>query len=194
MNQYAKTLIKKYKDPSIIGERSVEEVINYLKQKFIIKDIKQNISDDQKKVFIFNIIHSIHGENILPKDIKIHEYSIERSTSSKIYYEEMNDDMKIYVYIDEYTGCIESNSVRLFIELALYKRISQYDYDNNTDKLIEYLDNCKEWEELNSHRKKWLSLDFLLQIFILIFVLIFVLILVTMVYKDKKWDNLKHFL
>ena len=190
MNQYAKTLIKKYKDPSIIGERSVEEVINYLKQKFIIKDIKQNISDDQKKVFIFNIIHSIHGENILPKDIKIHAYSIECSTSSKIYYEEMNDDMKIYVYIDEYTGCIESNSVRLFIELALYKRISQYDYDNNTDKLIEYLDNCKEWEELNSHRKKWLSLDFLLQIFILIFVLI----LVTMVYKDKKWDNLNHFL
>lgn len=190
MNQYVKTLIKKYKDPSIIGERSAEEVINYLKQKFIIKDIKQNISDDQMKVFIFNIINSIHGENISPKDIKLHAYSIEYSTSSKIYYEEMNDEMKIYVYIDEYTGCIESNSVRLFIELALYKRISQYDYDNNTDKLIEYLDNCKEWEELNSHRKKWLPLDFLLQIF----VLVFSLILVTKVCKDKKWDNLKQFL
>lgn len=190
MNQYVKTLIKKYKDPSIIGERSAEEVINYLKQKFIIKDITQNISDDQMKVFRFNIINSIHGENILPKAIKLHAYSVEYSTSSKIYYEEINDDVKIYVYIDEYTGCIESNSVRLFIELALYKRISQYDYDNNTDKLIEYLDNCKEWEELNSHRKKWLPLDFLLQIF----VLVFSLILVTKVCKNKKWDNLKHFL
>ena len=53
MNQFVKTLIKKYKDPSIIGERSAEEVIHYLKQKFIIKDIKQSISDDQMKVFIF---------------------------------------------------------------------------------------------------------------------------------------------
>ena len=34
MNQFVKTLIKKYKDPSIIGERSAEEVIHYLKQKF----------------------------------------------------------------------------------------------------------------------------------------------------------------
>ena len=32
MNQFVKTLIKKYKDPSIIGERSAEEVIHYLKQ------------------------------------------------------------------------------------------------------------------------------------------------------------------
>ena len=72
----------------------------------------------------------------------------------------MNDDMKIYVYIDEYTGCIESNSVRLFTELALYKGISQYDYDNNTDKLIEYLHNCKEWEELNSYRRKWMLSNF----------------------------------
>ena len=151
MNQFVKTLIKKYKDPSIIGERSAEEVIHYLKQKFIIKDIK------------------------------LRAYSIEYSTSSKIYYEEMNDDMKIYVYIDEYTGCIESNSVRLFTELELYKRISQYDYDNNTDKLIEYLHNCKEWEELNSHERKWMSSNFLLQIF----VLIFSLMLITMVYKDK---------
>lgn len=30
MNQFVKTLIKKYKDPSIIGERSAEEVIHYL--------------------------------------------------------------------------------------------------------------------------------------------------------------------
>ena len=62
MNQFVKILIKKYKDPSIIGERSAEEVIHYLKQKFIIKDIKQSISDDQMKVFIFNVIHSMDGE------------------------------------------------------------------------------------------------------------------------------------
>ena len=55
------------------------------------------------------------------------------------------------------------------------------DYDNNTDKLIEYLHNCKEWEELNSHERKWMSSNFLLQIF----VLIFSLMLITMVYKDK---------
>ena len=28
MNQFVKTLIKKYKDPSIIGERRAEEVIH----------------------------------------------------------------------------------------------------------------------------------------------------------------------
>lgn len=40
MNQFVKTLIKKYKDPSIIGERSAEEVIHYLKQKFNNKRYK----------------------------------------------------------------------------------------------------------------------------------------------------------
>ena len=39
MNQFVKTLIKKYKDPSIIGERSAEEVIHYLKQKFLLNYI-----------------------------------------------------------------------------------------------------------------------------------------------------------
>lgn len=43
---------------------------------------------------------------------------------------------------------IESNSSGLFTELELYKGISQYDYDNNTDKLIEYLTHCKDWEEI----------------------------------------------
>ena len=47
--------------------------------------------------------------------------------------------------------------------------------------IIEYLHNCKEWEELNSHERKWMSSNFLLQIF----VLIFSLMLITMVYKDK---------
>ena len=35
MNQFVKTLIKKYKDPSIIGERSAEEVIHYFIINFI---------------------------------------------------------------------------------------------------------------------------------------------------------------
>ena len=50
MNKYVKSLIKKYKNPSIIGEKSIEEVIDYLKQKFIIKDITQNISDIEMKI------------------------------------------------------------------------------------------------------------------------------------------------
>ena len=129
-------------------------------------------------IFIFPIPNQMR---VLANFLTFSISGMSLSTSSKIYYEEMNDDMKIYVYIDEYTGCIESNSVRLFTELELYKRISQYDYDNNTDKLIEYLHNCKEWEELNSHERKWMSSNFLLQIF----VLIFSLMLITMVYKDK---------
>ena len=79
--------------------------------------------------------------------IKFHAYRVEDSTASKEYYQEMDDEEKIYVYIDEASGYIESNCSGLFTELALYKGISQYDYDNNTDKLIEYLTHCKDWEE-----------------------------------------------
>ena len=32
MNKYVKSLIKKYKNPSIIGEKSIEEVIAYLSE------------------------------------------------------------------------------------------------------------------------------------------------------------------
>lgn len=148
MNKYVKTLIKKYKNPSIIGEKSIEEVIAYLKQKFVIKDITQKISDIEIKRFKFNIVHSLDGENISPENIKFHAYRVEDSTASKKYYQEMDDEEKIYVYIDEASGYIESNCSGLFTELALYKGISQYDYDNNTDKLIEYLTHCKDWEEI----------------------------------------------
>ena len=148
MNKYVKSLIKKYKNPSIIGEKSIEEVIAYLKQKFVIKDITQKISDIEIKRFKFNIVHSLDGENISPENIKFYAYRVEDSTASKEYYQEMDDEEKIYVYIDETSGYIESNCSRLFTELALYKGISQYDYDNNTDKLIEYLTHCKDWEEI----------------------------------------------
>nr|WP_294698766.1 hypothetical protein [uncultured Anaerostipes sp.] len=148
MNKYVKRLIKKYKNPSIIGEKSIEEVIDYLKQKFVIKDITQNISDIEMKICRFNIMHSLDGENILPENIKFYAYRVEDSTASKRYYQEMDDDEKIYVYIEEISRYIESNSSGLFTELELYKGISQYDYDNNTDKLIEYLTHCKDWEEI----------------------------------------------
>ena len=148
MNKYVKSLIKKYKNPSIIGEKSIEEVIAYLKQKFVIKDITQKISDIEIKRFKFNIVHSLDGENISPENIKFYAYRVEDSTASKEYYQEMDDEEKIYVYIDETSGYIESNCSGLFTELALYKGISQYDYDNNTDKLIEYLTHCKVWEEI----------------------------------------------
>ena len=148
MNKYVKRLIKKYKNPSTIGEKSIEEVIDYLKQKFVIKDITQNISDIEMKICRFNIMHSLDGENILPENIKFYAYRVEDSTASKRYYQEMDDDEKIYVYIEEISRYIESNSSGLFTELELYKGISQYDYDNNTDKLIEYLTHCKDWEEI----------------------------------------------
>ena len=131
MNKYVKRLIKKYKNPSIIGEKSIEEVIDYLKQKFVIKDITQNISDIEMKICRFNIMHSLDGENILPENIKFYAYRVEDSTASKRYYQEMDDDEKIYVYIEEISRYIESNSSGLFTELELYKGISQYDYDNN---------------------------------------------------------------
>ncbi|MFR9099102.1 MAG: hypothetical protein ACLVI9_04765 [Anaerostipes hadrus] len=123
-------------------------MIDYLKQKFVIKDITQNISDIEMKICRFNIMHSLDGENILPENIKFYAYRVEDSTASKRYYQEMDDDEKIYVYIEEISRYIESNSSGLFTELELYKGISQYDYDNNTDKLIEYLTHCKDWEEI----------------------------------------------
>ena len=123
-------------------------MIAYLKQKFVIKDITQKISDIEIKRFKFNIVHSLDGENISPENIKFYAYRVEDSTASKEYYQEMDDEEKIYVYIDETSGYIESNCSGLFTELALYKGISQYDYDNNTDKLIEYLTHCKDWEEI----------------------------------------------
>lgn len=50
------------------------------------------------KVFIFNVIHSMDGENALPKDIKLRAYSIEYWTSRRYILCKPNY-MKIYVYI-----------------------------------------------------------------------------------------------
>ena len=121
---------------ALIIELQIIFVKNYLEYK-----------DIEMKICRFNIMHSLDGENISSEDIKFHAYRVEDSTASKEYYQEMDDEEKIYVYIDEASGYIESNCSGLFTELALYKGISQYDYDNNTDKLIEYLTHCKDWEE-----------------------------------------------
>lgn len=45
----------------------------------------------------------------------------------------------VHVVFEKKTGYILTNNSKLHLELSIFKGVTQYDYDNNTDRLLEYV-------------------------------------------------------
>ena len=199
-------LIKKYKHKIAPGEKSIEELVDYLKHKMDIVKIPTSVlPESYLKHIIFNVIHCLRNEELnisLGKNIDLHPfttalkvsksrtgkqegvhidtaekirnlnkqsydipkesnlttddlnfvtYKILKNPKSNSYYQynyahlSVQGDDFIFVIFETRTGVIHCNSSKLMLELHIEQGISQFDYDNETILLIDYLSSLDQY-------------------------------------------------
>lgn len=148
MLSHWKTLGKEYQNKIKPNRKSGGEVLDYVKNKYPLIEIK-----------------SIHGENIdkmIADEIKSNEYSswrlpvgkkpeikafiLENKGSSKLLYDEQDNIFKgldIFIAVDLVTGYthIEGSS-RLYDEIKAYQGLDEIDIQNNF-LVAEYVECCQ---------------------------------------------------
>ncbi|MDR3586982.1 MAG: hypothetical protein P4L59_16970 [Desulfosporosinus sp.] len=143
-------LWEKYKHKIVPGEKSTEELINFLKDKVDVVEIDTTeFSRFFMERHIINIVHCVRNQELklTANDLNIIAFNIIKDNRSNSYYQcrpvqrianKHKNDM-IYVVFEKRTGYIHSNSNKLLLELFIERGISQYDYDNDTNLLHSYL-------------------------------------------------------
>lgn len=141
-------LLKKYKHKIIPGEKSVEELIDYLKGKVDIVEIATSELIPSIFQYIkFNVVNCMrnHDLNLTASDLNLLAYKLIKNNNNTSYYQEfkhISNDYEydiIYVVFEKRTGYINSNCNKLLLELFIEQGISQYDYDHDTILLTGYI-------------------------------------------------------
>lgn len=140
-------LINKYKFKITPGEKTVEELILFLKGKVditetVITELTQSILEHVK----YNVIHGIRNQdNLSADDLNFNVFKLLKNEKSNSYYQYYvpnianYNDNTIYIVFEKKTRSIYTNNNKLLLELFIERGISQYDYDNNTNLLSAYL-------------------------------------------------------
>lgn len=141
-------LLKKYKHKIIPGEKNVDELIKYLKNKVNIVEISTTeLVKPILQCITYNVVHCIRNEQLklTADELNFVAHKLIRNDKSNSYYQydyvhidEQEDDL-IFVIFEMRTGNIYSNSNKLQLELFVEQGVSQYDYDNETLMLVSYL-------------------------------------------------------
>lgn len=146
-------LLKKYKSKIIPGEKSIQELIDFLKQKADITEI--SATDLEKSIMwhiMFNVIHSLRNQqfNLTADELDFAAYKLTKNAKNDLYYQSSHthiyddeEDDIIYVVFEIKTGCIHSNSNKLLLELFIEQGVSESDYQHQTivlDAYLTYLD------------------------------------------------------
>jgi len=135
-------LLKKYKHKIMPGEKSIEELIDFLKQKVDIKEISTtDLPESIMKHIAFNAVHCLRNQrlNLTAREFNFIAYKVLKNDKSNLYYQSnyahISNNEKgdiIYVVFETKTGCINSNCNRLLLELFIEQGISEFDYKNKT--------------------------------------------------------------
>ncbi|AAM25834.1 hypothetical protein M2349_002435 [Caldanaerobacter subterraneus subsp. tengcongensis MB4] len=142
-------LLKKYKHKITPGEKSIEELIDFLKQKVDIKEISTtDLPESIMKHIILNAVHCLRNQrlNLTAREFNFIAYKLFKNDKSNLYYQSnyahiSNNEKEdiIYVVFETKTGCIHSNCNRLLLELFIEQGISEFDYKNETPMFYAYL-------------------------------------------------------
>lgn len=140
-------VLKKYEYKITPGEKSVEELIDFLKGKVDIAE--SAITELFKSIFEHIIQNAVHGilnqKNLTANELNFIVYKVLKNNRSNSYYQshvrivDHCEDATIYVVFEKRTGSIYSNNNKLFLELSIERGVSQYDFDNDTSLLKGYL-------------------------------------------------------
>ncbi|MDR1101431.1 MAG: hypothetical protein LBL34_03645 [Clostridiales bacterium] len=152
-------LIKKYKHlvkPS--GKKTPEEMADFLEDKLSAVPIDfSSFVDVTRKVTMLhlNLYIKTKGMDLSFNDLEFMAYKIPNDKFGAEYYKypyksmevEGHGDDLIYVilekHLDNYINC---NCGKLSLDLAIKRGVSDYDYENNTIGLLEYLSRLEAIE------------------------------------------------
>lgn len=129
--------LEKYKNRLEPGAKSIEEIYAWLTDHFdLIELSKEQIYQDYRirnDVFRQNC-YSLTGNN----NFRIRAFQIKKNEKSHVYFED-EDEEELILWVEDNSLTFECSSNRLFRELVIEKGISQFDYEQNTLKLAEYI-------------------------------------------------------
>ncbi len=152
LSKFQIELINRYKH--LVTNRhlkTVDELSEFLENKLSAVPIAfSEFNQTTRKVMMMSIECKIKDEklNLDLNDLEFLPYIIPKNGCGANYYNypytnaELRDKDMIYVILEKHINYyMHCNSPKLFLDLAIERGVSQYDYDNNTSKLILYLMN-----------------------------------------------------
>ena len=137
-------LIITFNDKIIIGEKTVNELVEFLKTKTIIEESPiTEISPSEIASMIFNISHSEKYKKleIAKEELNFVAYKIKESSNN----EEFNDT---HIIFETETVIFTTNCNKLFLELFIIRGISKFDYDNKTILFSDHLNKLDDYSKL----------------------------------------------
>lgn len=151
-------LLNKYKKDIIVGEKNYVELIKYLGSEFLLKE--KNIDDIAPSILghmIYNILKSQSNRSVNELEcmkrpeqfIKSGQFSFiaydfPKSIENCVFYNQyelQNENEEIYIIFETNTNAFFTPCTKLCEKLYIVKGVSQYDLNNKTIALLNYLFN-----------------------------------------------------
>ncbi|MDR1615639.1 MAG: hypothetical protein LBR98_01265 [Syntrophomonadaceae bacterium] len=150
MNQI-ESLLAQYKPKISPGLKSAEVLQQSLKRCLDIERIPLTVfSESFIQHLYYNALHAITNKDaqLTSDEFSFIAYKLLRSEKNKEYIANINEhggtgEKFIYVIFEEKTGYVLVNNGKLHLEITIEFGVSQYDYDNNTERLLHYI-GCVE--------------------------------------------------
>lgn len=136
-------LLKHYKNRIVVGRKSANEILSWLKKAADIEHIPLSAFNTHfLESFYFNVANTNYSKihEIKKENIHLQAYKLVQTELNKRYYNSMTSTPKfIYLIIDIYSAQIQSNCGLLFLEMSIQRGINQSDIDACSPFLKEYL-------------------------------------------------------
>ena len=147
----------KYRTKIFPCKKSISQVIEYLHQEFTLALMDSSYPSYSKIIHSkkMNCIHSHKNIelNLSYEDLDIISFVVEKDANSAIYYDYMTHnwpleapafaESSLYVTIEKKMEHISSSCQELFLDLIIYKGITAYDIEHDTQELWLYLQALK---------------------------------------------------
>ncbi len=139
-------LLLRYKPAITPCKKTFEETQIWLKSKYDVEEISlSEFTSAFIKHMKFNALHAITNKTLQLRfdTFKFVAYKLLETEKNKSYnsilFTNGFTEKFVYIILEQETGYNLANHSKIQLELTIAQGISQYDYDNNTDVLLNYI-------------------------------------------------------
>ena len=149
---YKNKLIKKHKKSLTPGIKTTDELIRILKNNYSAREIPQENIDTV--FWKYSVLYNLESSQSHNGTYNFKVFKIIRDDKSEPMYKlwekinETDESDYIFVIFETNTGFITGNCNTLFQFLMIERGIGNYDYDNNTSVMIDYLMNLHDYKKM----------------------------------------------